>query len=55
MPFHLGVPELIIILVILILLFGAGRIARLAGEMGNGIRSFRKGIADESQKTSEDK
>lgn len=55
MPFHLGVPELIIILVILILLFGAGRLSKLAGEMGNGIRAFRKGISEEMKDKSEEK
>jgi sec-independent protein translocase protein TatA len=40
----LGLPELIIILVIIILLFGAGRITKIAGELGKGIRDFRQGI-----------
>jgi sec-independent protein translocase protein TatA len=46
MPFHLGVPELLIVLVIIILLFGVGRIGKIAGEMGGAFRSFRKGIKD---------
>jgi sec-independent protein translocase protein TatA len=33
-----GVPELLIILVIVILLFGVGRISKIAGEMGKGIK-----------------
>ena len=40
----IGAPELIIVLVIVIILFGAGRIGRIAGELGSGIRSFRKGL-----------
>ena len=40
----LGLPELIIILVIIILLFGAGRITKIASELGKGIRDFRQGI-----------
>jgi sec-independent protein translocase protein TatA len=45
MPFNLGPTELIIILVIVIVLFGAGRISKIAGELGQGIREFRKGIS----------
>jgi sec-independent protein translocase protein TatA len=44
MPFHFGVPELLIILVIIILLFGVGRIGKVAGELGKGIRSFKDGL-----------
>jgi sec-independent protein translocase protein TatA len=44
MPFNLGVPELLLVLVILILLFGVGRISKIAGELGKGIRSFREGL-----------
>jgi sec-independent protein translocase protein TatA len=49
MPFRLGPTELIIILVIVIVLFGAGRISKIAGELGQGIREFRKGIGSEDK------
>jgi sec-independent protein translocase protein TatA len=42
--FRLGPTELIIILAIVILLFGVGRIGKIAGELGKGISEFRKGI-----------
>ncbi len=41
---NLGPTELIIILVIVIVLFGVGRISKIAGEMGSGIRSFKEGL-----------
>ena len=50
MPFNLGPTELIIILVIIIILFGAGRISKIAGELGQGIREFRKGLSSEEEK-----
>ena len=42
-----GLPrgaELIVILVIVLLLFGPGRIGKLAGELGKGIKAFRDGL-----------
>lgn len=43
----IGPTELIIILMIVVLLFGVGRISKIAGEMGSGIRSFREGLQGE--------
>lgn len=40
----LGPTELIIILAIVLLVFGVGRIGKIAGEMGGGIRAFREGL-----------
>jgi sec-independent protein translocase protein TatA len=39
---HLGVPELIIILVIIVLVFGVGRLPQIGKAMGQGIREFRE-------------
>lgn len=44
MPFRLGTTELVLILVIVVLLFGVGRVGKIAGELGRGIRSFRDGL-----------
>jgi sec-independent protein translocase protein TatA len=50
---QLGLPELLIILVVVIVLFGVGRIGKIAGEMGSGIRAFREGLRgdDDPNKT----
>jgi sec-independent protein translocase protein TatA len=45
----IGIPELLIILFVVILLFGPGRIAKTAGELGNGIRAFREGLKGEDE------
>lgn len=45
----LGPVELIIILAIVILVFGVGRISNIAGELGSGIRAFRKGLQSEDE------
>ncbi len=47
LPIRLGPLELGIILLIVILLFGAGRIGKVAGEVGRGFRELRKGLKDE--------
>ena len=44
MPFRLGPTELTIILIIVLLLFGVGRIGKIAGELGSGIRAFKEGL-----------
>ncbi len=47
--FHLGTPELIILLVIVLLLFGVGRIGKIAGELGKGMREFRSGLSGKDE------
>lgn len=42
-----GTAEIIIVLVIVVLLFGVGRISKIAGELGRGIKEFRKGLSDD--------
>ena len=44
-----GLPELLIILVIVVLLFGPGRIGKVAGEVGKGIRNFREGLSGKNE------
>lgn len=53
---HLGPTELIIILVIVLLLFGVGRVSRIGGELGSAVANFRRGLEEGSKKnTTEDK
>ena len=44
MPFNLGFGEVLIVLVIVLLLFGAKRIPEIAGSLGKGINSFKKNL-----------
>jgi sec-independent protein translocase protein TatA len=46
---NLGTTELIIILALAILLFGVGRLSKIGGELGRGIRSFREGLQTEDE------
>jgi sec-independent protein translocase protein TatA len=45
--FGLGVPELLIILVIIIAVFGASRLAGVGGALGGSIREFKKAVKDD--------
>jgi sec-independent protein translocase protein TatA len=49
MPFRIGLPELLVILVIVVLIFGVGRVTKIGGELGGAIRSFRKGLKDDDE------
>ena len=46
---RLGGWEWIIVLVIVLLLFGPGRIGKISGEIGKSIRAFREGLAGEQK------
>ena len=47
--FHLGTTELLIILAVVVLLFGVGRIGKIAGELGSGIRAFKQGLSEKDE------
>lgn len=51
MPNWIRGPELIIILVIVVLLFGVGRLSKIGSELGRGIREFRKGLKDDEDES----
>ncbi len=44
---HFGLPELLIILVILLLVFGPSRLGDLGASLGKGIKGFRKSMKDD--------
>jgi sec-independent protein translocase protein TatA len=46
---HFSFPELIIIMVVILLLFGAKRIPEIAGSMGKGIKEFKKQMNEVEQ------
>ena len=57
---NIGLPGLILIAVVLLVLFGKGKVSSLMGEVGKGITAFKKGVGDgnaeiEAQKAAEAK
>ena len=46
---ELGAPELLLILAIVVILFGVGRIGKIGKELGTGMREFRKGIQGDDE------
>lgn len=53
--FGFGVPELILILVLVLLLFGGKKLPELSKSIGESIKEIRKGFSDEKEKSSENK
>ncbi len=56
----IGLPEIAIVLLIVVVLFGVGRIGKIGGELGKGIKEFRNAVKDGDEdkpadKKSEDK
>jgi sec-independent protein translocase protein TatA len=49
----LGVPELLIILAVVLLVFGVGRISRIGSELGKGISAFREGVREGNKEDEE--
>lgn len=45
----IGAPELLIVLVIVLLIFGPGRIVKVSREIGASIRQFKEGLNESSQ------
>ncbi|MBI2766001.1 MAG: twin-arginine translocase TatA/TatE family subunit [Chloroflexi bacterium] len=48
----LGAPELLIILALVVLLFGVGKLGRLGKDLGSGVKEFRRAIKDDEEPAS---
>lgn len=55
MPFGIGIWELLILLVVLLLVFGAKRLPEMGRSLGRGMREFKEGVSGIEQVTSEPK
>ncbi len=47
--FGIGMPELIVILIIILIVFGAGKLPEIGGAIGKGIRNFKKGATEDDK------
>lgn len=48
-----GWPQILLVVVLLVLLFGRGKISELMGDVAKGIKSFKKGMADDVEEASD--
>jgi len=46
---NIGLPGLLLIAVVVLVLFGKGKISSLMGEVGKGITAFKKGVKDSTE------
>ena len=50
----IGVPELLLILLIVLIIFGAGKLPQLGRGLGEGIRNFKKGLKGDEEDAKDD-
>ncbi|WP_163850987.1 twin-arginine translocase TatA/TatE family subunit [Pseudooceanicola aestuarii] len=51
---NIGLPGLLLIAVVVLVLFGRGKISSLMGEVGKGITAFKRGVSDGSKELEDD-
>ncbi len=51
----IGIWQILIIVLVLLLLFGAGKLPRLMGDMAEGVKAFKKGLQDDEKPVAHDK
>ena len=55
MPFRIGPWEIALILVIILIVFGVGKLPQVGGAVGKGLRAFKKGQRGEDDDEEEEK
>lgn len=55
MPFGIGYGELVIVLVIVLLIFGVGRLPEVGNSLGKGLREFRRAVTGSDSETKQEK
>ena len=53
--FGIGIPELIIILIIILIIFGAGKLPEIGAGLGKGIKNFKKATIEEDSESDTEK
>lgn len=52
---NIGLPGILLIAIVVLVLFGRGKISNLMGEVGKGITAFKKGVSDGSKEIEDEK
>jgi sec-independent protein translocase protein TatA len=45
----IGLPQILLVLVIILIIFGAGKLPRVMGDVAKGIKNFRTGMKDDGE------
>lgn len=54
LPFGLGIPEVLVILALALIIFGADKLPELGKNLGKGLKSFKKGLSDATEEFKEE-